>query len=82
MAFNVAKIASSARSLTISLTKSLRVEGSLRPRKMCNCMVLDVTAIFFWITAFLKKLPFLAKGLSGSECIGGWWSIRHHISQT
>ena len=33
-----------------------------RPRKMCNCMVLDVTAIFFWITAFLKKLPFLAKG--------------------
>ena len=30
---------------------------------MCNCMVLDVTAIFFWITAFLKKLPFLAKGL-------------------
>ena len=30
--------------------------------KMCNCMVLDVTAIFFWITAFLKKLPFLAKG--------------------
>ena len=31
--------------------------------KMCNCMVLDVTAIFFWITAFLKKLPFLAKGL-------------------
>ena len=31
--------------------------------KMCNCMVLNVTAIFFWITAFLKKLPFLAKGL-------------------
>ena len=31
--------------------------------KMCNCMVFDVTAIFFWITAFLKKLPFLAKGL-------------------
>ena len=31
--------------------------------KMGNCMVLDVTAIFFWITAFLKKLPFLAKGL-------------------
>ena len=31
--------------------------------KMCNCMVLDVTAIFFWITAFFKKLPFLAKGL-------------------
>ena len=31
--------------------------------QMCNCMVLDVTAIFFWITAFLKKLPFLAKGL-------------------
>ena len=30
---------------------------------MCNCMVLDVTAIFFWITAFLKKLPFLAEGL-------------------
>ena len=30
---------------------------------MCNCMVLDVTAIFFGITAFLKKLPFLAKGL-------------------
>ncbi len=29
MAFNVAKIASSARSLTISLTKSLRVAGSL-----------------------------------------------------
>ena len=27
MAFNVAKIASSARSLTISLTKSLRVAG-------------------------------------------------------
>ena len=34
--------------------------------KMCNCMVLDVTAIFFWITAFLKKLPFLAKGLLGT----------------
>ena len=31
--------------------------------KMCNCMVLVVTAIFFLITAFLKKLPFLAKGL-------------------
>ena len=30
---------------------------------MCNCMVLDVTAIFLWITVFLKKLPFLAKGL-------------------
>ena len=29
MAFNVAKIASSARSLTISLTKSLRVAGPL-----------------------------------------------------
>ena len=28
---------------------------------MCNCMVFDVTAIFFWITAFLKKLTFLAK---------------------
>ena len=36
--------------------------------KMCNCMVLDVTAIFFWITAFLKKLPFLAKGLH-SVCV-------------
>ena len=36
--------------------------------KMCNCMVLDVTAIFFWITAFLKKLPFLAKGLAGVDC--------------
>ena len=34
---------------------------------MCNCMVLDVTAIFFWITAFLKKLPFLAKGLGASD---------------
>ena len=29
MAFNVAKISSSARSLTISLTKSLRVAGPL-----------------------------------------------------
>ena len=29
IAFNVAKIASSARSLTISLTKSLRVAGPL-----------------------------------------------------
>ena len=34
---------------------------------MCNCMVLDVTAIFFWITAFLKKLPFLAKCLGGRD---------------
>ena len=34
---------------------------------MCNCMVLDVTAMFFWITAFLKKLPFLAKGLVGMK---------------
>ena len=36
--------------------------------KMGNCMVLDVTAIFFWITAFLKKLPFLAKGLRRNNC--------------
>ena len=29
---------------------------------MCNCMVFDVTVNFFGITAFLKQLPFLAKG--------------------
>ena len=28
---------------------------SLKTANMCNCMVLDVTAIFFSITAFLKK---------------------------
>ena len=37
--------------------------------KMCNCMVLDVTAIFFGITAFLKKLPFLAKGLHPAQVL-------------
>ena len=42
--------------------------------KMCNCMVLDVTAIFFWITAFLKKLPFLAKGLPHLEYYIQAWS--------
>ena len=41
----------------------LRLRQSKYREKMCNCMVLDVTAIFFWITAFLTKLPFLAKGL-------------------
>ena len=41
----------------------LRLRQSKDGEKMCNCMVLDVTAIFFGITAFLKKLPFLAKGL-------------------
>ena len=34
MAFNVTKIASSARSLTISLTKSLRVAGPLDLEKL------------------------------------------------
>ena len=36
-----------------------------RPRKMCNCAILDVTVKKILITAFLKKLPFLAKGLIG-----------------
>ena len=36
-----------------------------RPRKMCNCAILDVTVKKILITAFLKKLPFLAKGLHG-----------------
>ena len=36
---------------------------SLKTAKKCVTIVLDVTAIFFGITAFLKKLPFLAKGL-------------------
>ena len=43
--------------------------------KMCNCMVLDVTAIFFGITAFLTKLPFLAKGLPLTEAAGTW--VKH-----
>ena len=30
---------------------------------MCNCVILDVTVKKILITAFLKKLPFLAKGL-------------------
>ena len=30
---------------------------------MCNCAILDVTVKKILITAFLKKLPFLAKGL-------------------
>ena len=30
---------------------------------MCNCVILDVTVKQILITAFLKKLPFLAKGL-------------------
>ena len=34
-----------------------------RPRKMCNCAILDVTVKKILITAFFKKLPFLAKGL-------------------
>ena len=34
-----------------------------RPRKMCNCAILDVTVKKILITAFLKNLPFLAKGL-------------------
>ena len=31
-----------------------------RPRKMCNCAILDVTVKKILITAFLKNLPFLA----------------------
>ena len=46
---------------------------------MCNCMVLDVTAIFFWITAFLKKLPFLAKGLGSGIPLQG--VIGNHIKR-
>ena len=45
-----------------------------RPRKMCNCAILDVTVKQILITAFLKKLPFLAKGLRESgqfECWDG-----------
>ena len=30
---------------------------------MCNCVILDVTVKKILITAFLKKWPFLAKGL-------------------
>ena len=31
---------------------------------MCNCVILDVTVKKILITAFLKKLPVLAKGLA------------------
>ena len=36
---------------------------------MCNCAILDVTVKKILITAFLKKLPFLAKGLLQFDCL-------------
>ena len=39
---------------------------------MCNCIVLDVTAIFLDNCIFEKKLPFLAKGRPRNSIFCGW----------
>ena len=44
---------------------------------MCNCVILDVTVKKILITAFLKKLPFLAKDrpFSLEWCISEYYSV-------
>ena len=44
---------------------------------MCNCVILDVTVKNILITAFLKKLPFLAKGLEEGHVCPGRYDETH-----
>ena len=50
-----------------------------RPRKNCNCAILDVTVKKILITAFLKKLPFLAKGLMRRTLYGFHCNIMANV---